>query len=135
MNTFYGSNPTSTSCKSAIHAQNPIEKSDSLGIFTKTHVMPTAQGFQRIHNFLLQDQSAKLLPKERVSNCLKKRIDKTKLREIKYNEERKKGKLRDQEKDKVNLTGRKKTTSLINRRHHNHPQPLQNQKRNRILCH
>lgn len=90
MNTFYGSNPSSASCKSAIHAQNPTEKSGSLGIFTKTQVSLTPQGFQRVHNFLLQDQSAKLLPKERVSNCLKKRIDKTKLREIKYNEERKK---------------------------------------------
>ncbi|MFJ1306709.1 rolling circle replication protein, Rep63 protein, partial [Acinetobacter baumannii] len=39
---------------------------------------------------LLQDQSAKLLPKERVCNCLKKRIDKTKQREVKYNENRKK---------------------------------------------
>ena len=38
----------------------------------------------------MQDQSARLLPKERVCNCLKKRIDKTKLRDIKYNEERKK---------------------------------------------
>ena len=89
MNTFYGSNPSSASCKSAIHAQNPTEKSGSLGIFTKTQVSLTPQGFQRVHDFLLQDQSAKLLPKERVSNCLKKRIDKTKLREIKYNEERK----------------------------------------------
>ena len=57
-----------------------------LGIFTKTHVKPTPQGFQRVHDFLLQDQSAKLLPKERVCNCLKKRIDKTKNREVKYNE-------------------------------------------------
>ena len=83
MNTFYGENAPITSSKSVKNIQ-------SLGIFTKTHVMPTTQGFQRIHNFLLQDQSAKLLPKERVINCLKKRIDKTKLREIKYNEERKK---------------------------------------------
>ncbi|MBV6575157.1 rolling circle replication protein, Rep63 protein, partial [Acinetobacter baumannii] len=41
-------------------------------------------------DFLLQDQSAKLLPKERVCNCLKKRIDKQKQREGKYNENRKK---------------------------------------------
>ena len=61
-----------------------------LGIFTKTHVIVTPQGLQRVHDFLLQDQSAKLLPKERVCNCLKKRIDKTKLREVKYNESRKK---------------------------------------------
>ena len=61
-----------------------------LGIFTKTHVKPTPQGLQRVHDFLLQDQSAKLLPKERVCNCLKKRIDKTKNREVKYNEIREK---------------------------------------------
>ena len=66
------------------------KKNRPLGIFTKTHVMPTQQGLQRVHNFLLQDQSAKLLPKERVCHCLKKRIDKTKLREVKYNENRKK---------------------------------------------
>ena len=61
-----------------------------LGIFTKTQASLTPQAFQRIHDFLLQDQSAKLLPKERVNNCLKKRIDKNKLREVKYNEDRKK---------------------------------------------
>lgn len=61
-----------------------------LGIFTKTHVTFTQQGIQRVHDFLLQDQSAKLLPRERVSNCLKKRIDKSKFREVKYNELRKK---------------------------------------------
>ena len=55
-----------------------------LGIFTKSHVTVTNKGVQRVHEFLLQDQSAKLLPKERVCNCLKKRIDKTKLRDIKY---------------------------------------------------
>jgi hypothetical protein len=62
----------------------------SLGIFTKTHVTVTQQGVQRVHDFLLQDQSAKLLPKERVCNCLKKRIDKNKDRSVKYNESRKK---------------------------------------------
>ncbi|MGY0203373.1 hypothetical protein ACW7EJ_07295, partial [Acinetobacter soli] len=39
---------------------------------------------------ILQDQSSKLLPKERVLNCLKRRIDKSKNREVKYNEIRKK---------------------------------------------
>ena len=63
---------------------------DSLGIFTKSPVILNPQGLQRIHDFLLQDQSAKLLPKERVCNCLKKRIDKNKLRDVKYNETRKK---------------------------------------------
>jgi hypothetical protein len=61
-----------------------------LGIFTKSQVIHGAQGFQRSNDFLLQDQSAKLLPKERVCNCLKKRIDKQKQREVKYNENRKK---------------------------------------------
>lgn len=83
MNTFYGENAPVTSSKS-------VKNSQSLGIFTKTQASLTPQGFQRIHDFLLQDQSAKLLPRERVNNCLKKRIDKTKLREIKYNEDRKK---------------------------------------------
>ncbi|MFJ1280691.1 hypothetical protein ACIKQ1_19385, partial [Acinetobacter baumannii] len=62
----------------------------TLGIFTKSQVIHGSQGFQRSNDFLLQDQSAKLLPKERVCNCLKKRIDKTKQREVKYNENRKK---------------------------------------------
>ena len=64
--------------------------SGSLGIFTKTHVTVTSKGVQRSHDFLLQDQSAKLLPRERVCNCLKKRIDKNKNREVKYNEVREK---------------------------------------------
>lgn len=83
MNTFYGVNPSVTSLKK-------ISNPSSLGIFTKSQVIHAPQGFQRIHDFLLQDQSAKLLPKERVCNCLKKRIDKDKLRDVKYNETRKK---------------------------------------------
>lgn len=61
-----------------------------LGISTKTHANIGAQGIERVHNFLLQDQSAKLLPKERVCNCLKKRIDKKIDRLVKYNQGRKK---------------------------------------------
>lgn len=83
MNIFYGVNYPLSSLKSS-------QNSHSLGIFTKTHVMPTPQGLQRLHDFILQDQSSKLLPKERVSNCLKRRIDKSKNREVKYNEIRKK---------------------------------------------
>ena len=83
MNQFYGEIPLATSPK-----VQQIAK--PLGIFTKTQVIHAPQGFQRIHDFLLQDQSAKLLPRERVGNCLKKRIDKDKLREVKYNESRKK---------------------------------------------
>lgn len=83
MNTFYGENPSLSSYKS-------VKNTRPLGIFTKFHVMPSQKGLQRFHNFLLQDQSAKLLPKERVCNCLKKRIDKTNQREVKYNEYRQK---------------------------------------------
>lgn len=66
------------------------EDGTTLGIFTKSQVIHGSQGFQRSNDFLLQDQACKLLPKERVCNCLKKRIDKTKPREVKYNESRKK---------------------------------------------
>jgi len=83
MNQFYGEIPLATSPK-----VQQIAK--PLGIFTKSHVNLTQQGLQRSHEFILQDQSSKLLPKERVCNCLKKRIDKSKLREVKYNESRKK---------------------------------------------
>ena len=68
----------------------PAPPAPPLGIFTKSPVILTNKGVQRIHEFLLQDQSAKLLPLERVCNCLKKRIDKQKQREVKYNESRKK---------------------------------------------
>jgi hypothetical protein len=71
MNTFYGSNPTSASCKSAIHA----EKS-ALGIITKSHPILATQGFQRIQDYALQQQSAKLLHgKSRVCFCGKRKID------------------------------------------------------------
>ena len=40
-----------------------------LVVQTKTHVMPTPQGFQRVHDYLLQDQSRILLPKERFLNA------------------------------------------------------------------
>ena len=66
------------------------EDGKSLGIFTKSLVAPP----KRLHDFILQDQSCKLLPKHRVCNCLKKRIDKHKNRSVKYNVDRK------------NLTGR-----------------------------
>ena len=62
------------------------ENGKPLGIFTKSLVAPP----KRLHEFLLQDQSCKLLPKHRVCNCLKKRIDKHKNRTVKYNESRKK---------------------------------------------
>ena len=71
------------------HIAPPVD-GGSLGIYTKSLVAPS----KRVHDFILQDQSCKLLPKHRVCNCLKKRIDKDKNRTVKYNVDRK------------NLTGR-----------------------------
>lgn len=65
-------------------------RNEALGRFTKSHSTPENKGFERVHDFILQDQSAKLLPRERVRFCLKNRIDKYKKREVKYNEDRKK---------------------------------------------
>lgn len=63
------------------------EGSGSLGTFTRSH---PAVAKQRSHDFILQDQACKLLPSERVCNCLKKRIDKDKKRSVMYNESREK---------------------------------------------
>lgn len=62
----------------------------SLGKVTKTQASVENAGFFRLHSFILQDQSAKLLPRERVCNCLKKRIDKNKNRTVMFNEVREK---------------------------------------------
>ena len=67
------------------HIAPPVD-GGSLGIYTKSLVAPS----KRVHDFILQDQSCKLLPKHRVCNCLKKRIDKNKNRTVKYNVDRKK---------------------------------------------
>lgn len=83
MNTFYGVNPPKTS-------PYRVKNNRPLGIETKTHVMLAPQGFQRVHDYLLQDQSRILLPKERVRKCRRFRIDKTKPRTVMYNENRKK---------------------------------------------
>lgn len=61
-----------------------------LGIVTKSHVTLENKGFVKVDDFELQDTSAQLLPKERVCGCCRRRIDKTKPREVKYNAERKK---------------------------------------------
>lgn len=73
----------------------PAGKFAPLGTITKSHsainsVTHMDKGLQRSHDYILQDQSAKLLPKERVCNCLKHRIDKKKNRKVMYNESRKK---------------------------------------------
>lgn len=83
MTIFYGVNPLVTS-------PNRVQNPSSLGILTKTHVTLAPQGIQRVHDFLLQDQSTKLLPKERVRFCRRHRIDKYKPRTVMYNENRKK---------------------------------------------
>ena len=64
------------------------QKNGSLGIFTKCHPILATQAFQRVHDFILQDQSSKLLPQERVRFCLKNRIDKHKNRNVMLNESR-----------------------------------------------
>lgn len=71
-------------------SQTNALKNLCLGSFTKSQSVPENKGFERVHDFLLQDRSAKLLPRERVVFCLKRRIDKYKLRQVKYNEVRKK---------------------------------------------
>ena len=53
--------------KAGIYPASALSMAKPLGIFTKSHVIVNSQGLQRFHEFLLQDQSAKLLPKERVS--------------------------------------------------------------------
>lgn len=73
-----------------LDASSQQDKKTGLGIFTKSHPTLDTQAFQRVHDFILQDQSAKLLPKERVRFCLKNRIDKTKNRNVMFNEERQK---------------------------------------------
>ena len=57
-----------------------------LGILTKSQSSLLLQRFQR---YTLQDQASKLLPKERVACCLKRRIDATKERHVMYNQTRK----------------------------------------------
>ena len=57
-----------------------------LGILTKSASSLVLQRFQR---YTLQDRASELLPKERVSCCLKRRIDKTKERHVMYNQTRK----------------------------------------------
>lgn len=67
------------------------QKNGDLGIFTKSQATLENKGFQpRIHEYILQDQSSKLLPSERVCNCLKRRIDKEKKRTVMFNESRQK---------------------------------------------
>ena len=52
----------------------------ALGIITKSHPILATQGFQRIQDYALQQQAAKLLHgKSRVCFCGKRKIDKLKI--------------------------------------------------------
>ena len=62
-------------------------KTAPLGIITKTDATPAALRLQR---FALQNQAAKLLPKERVKNCLRYRIATAAKVDIMYNPNRQK---------------------------------------------
>ena len=62
----------------------------ALGIYTKSH--STIEN-QRLARFALQNQSAKLLPHERVKSCLRCRIDASISVSVKYNTKRRKSPL------------------------------------------
>lgn len=85
---------------SRLHETVPDRKmadSDVLGKITKYASKPVFKGLGddfvilrskaclRVKRFLLQDEACKLLPSERVNNCLKKRISKDKGVIVKYN--------------------------------------------------
>ncbi|MFM2344719.1 MAG: hypothetical protein RLZZ210_1330, partial [Pseudomonadota bacterium] len=77
----------------ASSSSNFCPVSPPLGIITKTHSTLTGASVSspkiiRSHDYILQDQAGKLLPKERVSNCLKKRITANKPISIAYNPNR-----------------------------------------------
>lgn len=63
----------------------------ALGIFTKSQAANgKSVAFERLHAYVLQDRASELLPSHRVTNCLKRRIDKDKKRAVVYNEIREK---------------------------------------------
>jgi hypothetical protein len=76
----------------AISSSNFCSVSPSLGTITRTPSTLTSTRVsgkvKRSHDYILQDQAGKLLPKERVRNCLKKRITKSKPVSISYNPNR-----------------------------------------------
>ena len=89
-NTLNTQKNAKTQQNAAIFDASEKSKNAPLGKLTKFQATPENKGFQRTNKFILQDQSAKLLPKERVCNCLKKRIDKNKNRFVLFNENREK---------------------------------------------
>ena len=76
INPKYQKNPTFNKSLSSPSEVTCGKKSGALGKLTKFQATPVNKGFQpiskqRLNAWILQDQSAKLLPKERVCNCLK----------------------------------------------------------------
>jgi hypothetical protein len=74
----------------SICAGRTMPEMSPLGIVTKSHSSVDNTSFStnrivREHDYILQDQSSKLLPKERVANCLKKRITTNKPISVAYN--------------------------------------------------
>ncbi len=72
-----------------------IPNSTPLGIYTKFQSTPINRGLQRVQksrlvDYALQNHAQKLLPKNRVSYCLRQRICKTDNVWVKYNTEREK---------------------------------------------
>lgn len=80
--TYFGQN----SC-GQISALGKITKSASKPVFKglgDDFVILRSKACLRVKRFLLQDQACKLLPSERINNCLKKRISKDKGVSVKY---------------------------------------------------
>lgn len=71
--------------------QKDLKNRVALGIYTKSHATYTPQGFAtgRLIRYALLDVAQKLLPKSRVSYCLRCRVDASKSISVKYNEQRK----------------------------------------------
>ena len=66
--------------------RGPTPALECLNIITKSHPILATQGFQRIQDYALQQQAAKLLHgKSRVCFCGKRKIDKLKNRSVVYN--------------------------------------------------
>lgn len=89
--------PSSLSQNDTHFGQNSCAQISALGKITKSASTPVFSGLgadfvilrskaqRRVKRFLLQDEACKLLPSERVNNCLKKRISKDKGVVVKYN--------------------------------------------------
>ena len=71
--------------KNTILNPDQVANRAALGIFTKSHSALTTL---RLARFALQNQSAKLLPHERVKSCLRCRIDSAIPVGVKYNTKR-----------------------------------------------